>query len=379
MPGDAAQLVNIACSELPVDDADDQEQGRLEHRVRNDEGQAGERRIAPAESHNDRDEAELTDSAVCQHALQVVLPQGLHAAEQHGEDSEADEDRARRIRLGEGRGESREQIDARLDHRGRVQIRTHGGRRSHRAGEPEVEREDCGLAERTDEQAHDRRIDERAAGRIGEDRSDARRVSGNGEDDRAHEHHEAAERRGEEGLQRRSTRRRTRVSVTDQEVRQDARDLPEHHEHDDVVGEHEAVHRPGECHQNTGEATDAFFRSAEVVPAIDHHEGTDARNDQRHHPSERVHAHRDIDAEAFDPGICLERNLSVSHGTAEQSRVRERCERHQRGGIKDTRTHHAGKRNKNNTRDPEYGEDHEHAHLLVVAPSGGGCVFLCQS
>jgi hypothetical protein len=34
-----------------------------------------------------------------------------------------------------------------------------------------------------------------------------------------------------------------RVIEADQQVREDARDLPEHHEHDEVVGEDESVHR----------------------------------------------------------------------------------------------------------------------------------------
>ena len=65
------------------------------------------------------------------------------------------------------------------------------------------------------------------------------------ENDGADEHDEPAEGRHQQRLQGGTTARSARVVEADEEVRQDAGDLPEHHEHDDVVGEDEADLKEG--------------------------------------------------------------------------------------------------------------------------------------
>ena len=104
------------------------------------------------------EEAELADRAVREQQLEVVLPQRAPAAEQHGRRSRARRRSARQPgHVGERRGEPRDQVDAGLDHRGGVQVGAHRGRRRHRRGQPEVEREQRRLGQRADQQQHDRR------------------------------------------------------------------------------------------------------------------------------------------------------------------------------------------------------------------------------
>ena len=154
LPPDAAQLADVARGELPVDHADDEEQRRLEQRVAEQQGEAGERGVPRAEAEHDGEQAELADRAEREDALEVGLAQRLESAEQHREHAERRSTIGRHGgAIGEDRREPRDEVDAGLHHRGGVQVRAHRGRRGHRAGQPEVEREDRRLAERADEHA----------------------------------------------------------------------------------------------------------------------------------------------------------------------------------------------------------------------------------
>jgi hypothetical protein len=92
-----------------------------------------------------------------------------------------------------------------------------------------------------------------------------------------------------------------------------------------------------ESHQHAGETPDALFRPTEVVAAVDHHERADGGHDEGHHPAERVHAHRHLDAERTDPRVCLERNVSVGDARAESEGMDHPRDRHEGRGIEDTR------------------------------------------
>ena len=322
-----AQLGDVTGGELPVDHADHEEQARLEQRVPEQEGEPGERGIPRPVSEHHGEQAELAHRAEREDALQVGLAQRLDAAEQHREDAERDQHRPPWRGDGEHRGEPGDEVDARLDHGGGVQVRAHGGRRGHGAGEPEVEREDRGLAQRTDEHEHDGDVRHRPGGGVGEDAAEARRAGRDHEEHDADQHDETAEARDEQRLQCGAAARPAAVVVADEQVGQDAGDLPEHQQHDDVVGEHETVHRPGEPQEHRRELAESLGVAVEVPAAVEHHQGADPRHDERHHPSERVHPHRQVDAEARDPVVCLERNPSGQHRRGLQRGVHERDDR----------------------------------------------------
>ena len=82
---DAAELADVARRQLPVDDADDEEQRRLEERVAEQQRETGERGVARAEAEHDGEQAELAHRAERQDALEVGLAQRLESAEQHRE------------------------------------------------------------------------------------------------------------------------------------------------------------------------------------------------------------------------------------------------------------------------------------------------------
>ena len=118
--------------------------------------------------------------------------------------------------------EARDEVDAGLHHGRGVQVGAHRGGRGHRAGQPEVEREDRRLAERADQHQHERRIDDRAGGCLGEDPRDARRAGVHDQEHDADQHDEAAEGRDEQRLQRGASADGAAVVVADQQVRQHA-------------------------------------------------------------------------------------------------------------------------------------------------------------
>ncbi len=88
LPPDAAELADVAGGQLPVDDADDEEQRRLEERVAEQQRESGERGVARAEPEHDGEQAELAHGAEREDALEVGLAQRLEPAEQHREHAE---------------------------------------------------------------------------------------------------------------------------------------------------------------------------------------------------------------------------------------------------------------------------------------------------
>ena len=287
------------------------------------EGETREGTRLRAVADDDREEAELAHRAEGEDALQVGLPQCLDATEQHREHAERDDDRPPGTGEREDRRESCDQVDAGLHHRGCVQVGAHGRGRGHRTGQPEVEREDRGLADGADEEHHDGRIDDGARRGELEDLADAR---GAGVDHQQHdtdEHHETAEGGDQERLESSSSAGGTATVVADEEVREDARHLPEHDQHDQVVGQYESVHRARESEQDGGELPDSCGVVMEVPPAVQQHEGTDARDDQREHPAEDVHVHGQVQPELRDPLDRDERCRPVEHLRGEDQGVDE--------------------------------------------------------
>ena len=232
-----------------------------------------------------------------------------------------------------------------------------------------MKREDRGLAERADEHEHQRSVDHGAGRWIGQQRADARRLAHGDKHHDADEHHEPAERGRQQGLQRRAPAGRTQVVVTDEQVRQDARDLPEHHEHDDVVGEHEPIHGTGEGEQHTREPPDAVRLAAEVDEAIEHHERPDARDDQGHERAQRIHVHREADLQRTDPRPALGDDLSCRDRRQLQSGVREGCQREQRCDHEHPGPERLGEQSSEDRADPEGNEERQQRAAPLARPS----------
>ena len=201
--------------------------------------------------------------------------------------SEAEAERQGVPRRGarEDRREQGDEVDAGLDHGRGVQVGAHRGGGGHGAGQPEVEGHERRLRQRADEQQHDgrdgdrverRRVGEQAADRVGVVHADR---------DDADEHRETTEGRDEQRLHRRAPVRRARRVVSDEQVGQDRRQLPEDVEHEEVVGEDEAEHRAGEGGEDRREAPQRRVVVVEVPRAVEQDEGADAGDEQRRRPT----------------------------------------------------------------------------------------------
>ena len=68
------------------------------------------------------------------------------------------------------------------------------------------------------------------------------------------------------------------------------------------------MNQASEGEQRGVEHTDAGRLAVEVPTAVDHDQCTHAGDDQRHHPAQGVHPHRQLEAELRDPRVRLARS-----------------------------------------------------------------------
>ena len=228
--------------------------------------------------------------------------------------------------VGVAGGEAGDEVDARLHHRGGVQVGGDRGGRGHRGREPEVERHERALRDRADEHQRDAPFGRRARDRLGDELGERARAAGDDEHHEADEHREAAERGDGERLQGRTAALLPTGVVADEEVREHARRLPEHEQQEHVVGGDEAEHHAREGEQQRGEPAERRLVVGEVVHAVEEHEGADARDDEREQQGERVEPERERDAELRDPGHELD------HGLARHDTGQPGEQQHEHGG-----------------------------------------------
>lgn len=145
------QFAQVAGAGGVVDDPDHHEQRRLGRRVRAHGGQPGQHQITGTGSDQHDHQAQLADGAVGQQQLQVVLAHRPPARQQCGGQSENHQRRSPPGRIGEPRSQPRHQIDPGFDHRRGMQVGTDRCRCRHGAGQPEMQRHNRRLAERTDQ------------------------------------------------------------------------------------------------------------------------------------------------------------------------------------------------------------------------------------
>ena len=359
------QFVDVTSGELTVDDADDEEERRLEQRVTDDQRETGEGCGLGAVADHDDEEAELTHRAEGEHAFEVCLAQRLDAAQQHGEHPERNDDRAPGFVQREDRREAGDQVDAGLHHGRGVQVRAHRCRSGHGSRKPEMEREDRRFAQRPDQEHHDRGIHHRAGRPDLEDVDDAGGSGIHGQQDDADEHHQTTERGHQQRLQSCTAAGGAAPVVADEQVGQDAGDFPEHHEHDDVVGEHQTVHRAGETEQNAGELAEFGGVVEEVPAAVQQHQRADAGDDEGEHPAQHVHMHGEVQTELRDPGDALERRrIPCEDLRRHHERVDEcRCG-NERGDRERLSSQPAHQRGENEGPHEEHSKEHDHRRLL---------------
>ncbi|UMG92764.1 hypothetical protein [Nocardioides sp. TF02-7] len=282
-----------------------------------------------------REEPELADGPVGQQQLEVVLTQRPQAAEHHRDDAQREQQPPPPGDVGERGSEERHEVDAGLHHRGRVEVGADRGRRRHRGGEPEVEREQRRLADRAEQHEEDPDRHGRTGRRVGHDLGDPEGARLDPDEKSADQQREAAEGRDDERLQGGGTAGSLGGVLTDEEVGEDRRQLPEHVEQEQVVGEDQAEHRPGEADEDAGEQPEPRAVVGEVPGAVDQDEGADAGDDEHHHPLQRPHREREVEIEDRHPAGHLGRHLRVGDPAA-------RGQRPPGGGSRDEREQEEG-------------------------------------
>jgi hypothetical protein len=251
-----------------VDDADHEEQRRLEQRVRQQHHGAGQRRVPEPGTQRHCQQSELAHRAVGEQQFQVMLAQRRPAAEEQRQRAGHQHERTPRHGIGEHRAGQGHQVHAGLDHRGGVQVRADRGRGSHRRGQPEAEREDRRLTQRTQQhQDHGGRQVSALRRRLGHLRPPVAAGVLTQHDD-ADQHGQPAHGGDDQRLQRGPARRPAGRIVPDQQVREDGGQFPEDVQHDEVVRDHQTEHRAGESDEDAGEPSQPGLGGIEVSGAV---------------------------------------------------------------------------------------------------------------
>ena len=171
-------------------------------------------------------------------------------------------DQHRGRRLGEDRVGAGDHVDAGVDHRRGVDERADRGRALHRVGQPDVERELGGLADRAGEEEQrderDRALVERPDPL--EDLVEAQRPEVDPDHDHAEAEAEVADAVDDERLLGRSGRRRLLVPEADEQVAAQADRLPADVQQQEVVGQDQQQHAEHEQVQVGEEAPEARGR-----------------------------------------------------------------------------------------------------------------------
>ena len=202
------------------------------------------------------------------------------------------------------RPQPRQQEHAGLHQRGRMQIGRDRRRRRHGVRQPEVERELRALGQGAEQDEDQRRQVERMRRGCGRPTASTAVEVVAADDVAEHQHAgEQAEPAGGGDGQRHAravARGRGVVPVADQQEGEEAGQLPEEDELDQVAGEHHARHGAHEGEQEREEARHRVF-GRHVVARVEHHERADAGHQPGEEPGEAVHPQRRSRARAGHP------------------------------------------------------------------------------
>ena len=150
----AGEPAQVARAGLVVDDAGGHEERGLEGRVVDHVEDGGHQRQAAVQAQQQRDQAQVADGGIGQHALHVLLEDGGVGAQHQRDQPRPADDPEPGVGAGQHRPESRQQEHPGLHHGGRVQVGRHRRGRGHGVGQPELERELRALGQRA--QRHQR-------------------------------------------------------------------------------------------------------------------------------------------------------------------------------------------------------------------------------
>ena len=208
----------------------------------------------------------------------------------------------------------RQQIDAGLDHRGRVEIGRGGRWRRHRAGEPELEGELRRLGERAQQEQHQRRREDVQFSQPRRrydlaDREVAHRL--------AQEHHARQHRQPARGCDDQRTPRPVHRAFVaafegDQQVAGNAGAFPEDKEQEEIVGPDHAEHTGHERKEEQVEVALPFI-VLEVVVGVEGDDRADAGDDHPEKQPQPVETERQVEAQIGYPRIGEDKDIALAH------------------------------------------------------------------
>ena len=230
------------------------------------------------EAEQQRDQPEMADGRVGQQPLQVVLEDRDVGAEQQGGEAGRPDDPEPGLGPRHHRPEARHQEHAGLHQGRRMQVGRHRGRSRHGVRQPEMERELRALGQGAEQDEDQRRQVERMRpDPVARGQHEVEVVAADdvAQDQNAGEQAQPAG--GGDGQRHAGTVARGRrvVPVADQQEGEEAGQLPEEGQLDQVAGKHHAGHGPHEGEQEREEARHRIFRR-HVVSRVEHHESADA-------------------------------------------------------------------------------------------------------
>ena len=196
---------------------------------------SGQRR---AQAHQKGDQAQVAHGGVSQQALEVVLEDGDEGREQHRDQAHRGDNRLKITRPGQHRVHAHEQENTRLDHGGRVQVGRHGRGRSHRIGQPKMERKLRALGEGPHQNQEQRGQEHRIGlygGHIAQHFTQLIRARNLTQQHKATQHGQAAAPGHGQGLTGPGACVGPVAPITDQQEGRDAGQLPKHHQEQQVV------------------------------------------------------------------------------------------------------------------------------------------------
>ena len=210
------------------------------------------------------------------------------------------------VRAAEGRAEPRQQVDARLDHRRRVEVGADRGRRFHRGGQPEVEGELRRLGERPGQDQQQGRHVERVRAQavaLGQERGQLQAPARLPEEQQAGQQRQAAPAGHQQRLQGRRAGLAALVVEADEQVRADAGQLPEHEQGEEVVGEDQPQHG-GHEHQQEGVEPAELGVPGEVAARVDQDQRADAADEQGEQQAQPVQGEGQADPQRGHPVVA---------------------------------------------------------------------------
>ena len=301
---EAAHLADVLLAVQVVDDeAGRHEEQRLEEGVHRE---VEDRVAVRPDPRGHEHVADLRHRRVRDDALDVPLDERndtRHQERDRAEDRGEVLDVWRRL---EDRARAHEEVDARRDHRRRVNQRGHRRRALHRVGKPRVERDLRRLRERASEEAERDEVHRRRRERVdlAEDVAELERAGRPDEQHAGERERRVADRVHHERLLRRGDRLGLVVPEPDQEVRREADEPPADEHQQEVARLDEHEHREDE-ERHVGEVATLLLVALHVAHRVPDDQPADPRDDEHHRAREGVEEdlHVDIEVAGREPGV----------------------------------------------------------------------------